>query len=419
MSAPESTRKELRQATAELINGLSRKELLERFAISRVNDLTGLDTIGLPVTSAVRVLSQSISIHTGKGLELAAARAGAIMEAIEFEVAEHPAGLAKLASSSQLPEEEHVPLEDCFPARSSVVNEFTPLAWEEVTNVQNGQKKLIPSDLIWMTSRIKNQPLMHLQMGSNGLASGGSLEDAILSGLYEVLERDAWTLNQFVLDSLGIMPTRTPLAGLPAKLEGILRKLEAAHVKLHLFDITNDYKVPAFGAVILDLSGGCAGTFGGYGCHLDAEVAAIRAVTEAAQARCCYISGARDDMFRRQFLLMRRMDQVKLDQMFNELELGSPLNEYRHVSFPDVRTELRYLLKLIKSRGVNEVYVKELGAYLDARVYVVRVMSPQCEPFRSDQWSPSLRCLSYAERKVKSMAKPQAVEAEEGEEWKI
>jgi len=78
---------------------------------------------------------------------------------------------------------------------------------------------------------------MYFQMGSNGLASGASGEDAILSGLYEVLERDAWTLNQFLLDNCGVLPTRTPLIDLPPRLEAIVRKVRPPGSKSHLFDI--------------------------------------------------------------------------------------------------------------------------------------------------------------------------------------
>jgi len=90
---------------------------------------------------------------------------------------------------------------------------------------------------------------------------------------------------------------------------------------------------------MVDLSGNVAGTFAGFGCHLNAEIAAIRAITETAQARCCYISGARDDLFRRQFLLMKRMDQHKLDAMFSDMPLGLPITSYRVTKFPDVKSE--------------------------------------------------------------------------------
>jgi ribosomal protein S12 methylthiotransferase accessory factor len=403
-----STRKELREATAKAVNALSRKELLEAFGISRIADLTGLDAVGLPTHTCVRALSETVSIHAGKGLEPSFSRCGAIMEAIEFHAGEHPTGPFRIARAIELPEEERLPLEDCFPTRSSIVNELTPIPWEEAVNVQNGAPKLVPSDLLWLVTRIKDQPLMYFQMGSNGIASGGTVEDAILSGLYEVLERDAWTLNQFLLDS-GMLLTRCPLVTTSARVETCLRKIEAADLRLHLFDITTDYKVPVFSAIILDLSGRCAGTFGGYGCHLNAEIAAIRAITEAAQARCCYISGARDDLFRRQFLLMKRMDQTKLHEIFSELPVGAPLSDYRDISFPDVKSELRYLLRLIKQVGISEVFVKEMGSYVNGAVQVVRVFSPQCEPFRFDHWTPGLRCLSYAQRKIKALAEGASV----------
>lgn len=411
-----TSRKELREATAKAVNALSRKELLEQFGISRIAELTGLDSAWLPVYTCVRALSNTVSIHAGKGLTRENARCGAIMEAIEFEAGEHPTGSWQISRAIDIPSERYVPLDECFPCRSSIVNEFTPMAWEEVTNIQNGTTKLIPSDLVWLDTRNKQQPLMYVQMGSNGLASGGSLEDAILSGLYETIERDAWTLNQYLLD-IGFLLHRCPLIDLPPRIESCIRKIEGADLKLHLFDITNDYKVPVFSAIILDLSGQCAGTFGGYGCHLNAEIAAVRAITEAAQARCCYISGARDDLFRRQFLLMKRMDQHKLHTMFEELPMDGPLSEYRTLDFPDVRTELRYLLKLIRQFGVSDVYVKEMGSYLDNKVHVVRVISPQCEPFRFDHWAPGLRCLTYAQRRIDELAKTKT-DDEEADAWK-
>ena len=87
-----------------------------------------------------------------------------------------------------------------------------------------------------------------------------------------------------------------------------------------------------------------------------------------------------------------------------------------------MQTELRYLLKLVKSRGINEVFVKDMGNVLDGAVHVVRVISPQCEPFKFDHWTPTMRCLSYAQRYMEKLAletaPPVAPQLEEGEEWK-
>lgn len=414
-----STRLELRAASAEALNKLTREQLLKEFSISRIASLTGLDNIGLPVYSAVRALSETVAIHCGKGLERDLARAGAVAEAIEFEVGEHPFGPFRLATAMQLPEEERAALEDCFPIRSSIVSEMSIIAWEEVTNVQNGAPKLVPSDLVWMMPRVREQPLQYFQTSSNGLASGASLEDAILSGLYEIVERDGWTLNVYLMDYVGILPKRVPLVNLAPQLESVVQRLEANGLKLHAFDCTTDYQVPIFNATILDLSGENSGTFSGYGAHLDAETALTRAICEAVQGRLCYISGARDDLLRRQFLLMKRLDQMKLDKMFGKLALGSSITEYRKVVFPDVKTELRYLLKLLKSRGVSEVFVKDMGAHAGGALHVVRVLSPQCEPHRFDHWAPGLRCTSYAQRRINELSTQGGTveEPEEEDKW--
>lgn len=419
------SRKELRENVVEKVNALTREELLDGFGISRVAELTNLDTIGLPVFSCVRALAKTISIHSGKGLDPRFSRAGAIVEGIELAAGEQPHGEFRICPAIDIPNQNRLDLIDCFPIRSAILNDLTPIAWEEITDIQSGKKKFIPSDLIWMVGRLKTD-VMHFQMGSNGLGGGCTVEDAILGALYEIIERDAWTLSFFLQDSAGLQPRRSPLIALPPKLEHCVRQIEKAESRLHLFDITTDYNVPAFGAIILDLSGQCAGTFGGYGCHLDAEVAAIRAITEAAQARCCYISGARDDLFRRQFLLMKRMDQDKLDKMFNKLPSSIPITSYKKLNFPDVRAELRYLLRSVKTNGLSQVYVKELGSFLDGTIQVVRVISPQCEAFRSDMWSPSLRCISYTQRKLLEFTRAKVVapvkeeepDEEEGEEWK-
>ena len=124
------TRKELRERTAAAVNSLSRRELLQQFGISRVSELTGLDNAWLPVYTCVRALSETVSIHAGKGLDGPSSRAGAILEGIEFEVAEHPYGgmadvARRLTFIQALMCPPPPPLDDRFPARASAWNQFT------------------------------------------------------------------------------------------------------------------------------------------------------------------------------------------------------------------------------------------------------------------------------------------------------
>jgi hypothetical protein len=66
---------------------------LPRYGITRIAELTGLDTIGMPVYMAVRPLATTVGISQGKGATPLLARIAAVMEAIEICLIErfHPA----------------------------------------------------------------------------------------------------------------------------------------------------------------------------------------------------------------------------------------------------------------------------------------------------------------------------------------
>ena len=62
--------------------------MMSRWGISRVTNLTRLDQLGLPVYASVRPRGKALCVHAGKGLRPEEARIGALMEALEFAVAE-------------------------------------------------------------------------------------------------------------------------------------------------------------------------------------------------------------------------------------------------------------------------------------------------------------------------------------------
>ena len=70
--------------------------------ITRLADLTGLDRIGVPVFAAVRPNSRSVATSQGKGLTPDAARAAALMEAVESWHAERIELPLRLASADEL-----------------------------------------------------------------------------------------------------------------------------------------------------------------------------------------------------------------------------------------------------------------------------------------------------------------------------
>src|ERR1043165_6629990 len=63
--------------------------LAKRAGITRIADITGLDTLGIPVFTAIRPMGTSLSTQQGKGVTVDAGRLSALMESLETYSAEN------------------------------------------------------------------------------------------------------------------------------------------------------------------------------------------------------------------------------------------------------------------------------------------------------------------------------------------
>jgi len=64
------------------------KRFFPVMGITRIADVTGLDTIGIPIVLVCRPNSRSVVVAQGKGLDLMAAKASGVMESVEAFMAE-------------------------------------------------------------------------------------------------------------------------------------------------------------------------------------------------------------------------------------------------------------------------------------------------------------------------------------------
>ena len=81
---------------------LAHKDVL---GITRVANLTGLDRTGIPVVMVCRPNARSSAVFNGKGIDIAAAKASALMEAAETWHAEHVRALLRLATFAEMRED--------------------------------------------------------------------------------------------------------------------------------------------------------------------------------------------------------------------------------------------------------------------------------------------------------------------------
>lgn len=260
-----------------------------RAGITRLAELTGLDTLGIPVFAAIRPMGKSLSTQQGKGTTRDAARISALMEALETWSAENIARPVTRGSYRSLSKKRAVVDIRKLPRAVKKLDLDARLDWIE-GRVLGGESILVPLQSVTLDTTFTKPPIFDIS--SNGLGAGNTLEEAIFQGFCEVLERDAeaaWRRSgsdrRILLDTI---PDRT-----------LVDRITATGARIFLWDISQD--IAAIGCAIMEDPREPAwrplGMYQGFGAHVNPDVAITRAIVEAAQTRLTYIAGGRDDFF--------------------------------------------------------------------------------------------------------------------------
>ncbi|MCV9946348.1 MULTISPECIES: YcaO-like family protein [unclassified Rhizobium] len=294
---------------------------LREFGITRVGLLTALDVLNIPVAFATRPNSHTLSVFQGKGIDNDAAMASAAMEAVETRIAEiAPADLTQATVESM--RAERAAMIDLDNVARCAPDEIgsSPIPWCSGLDILSGGSVFVPWWLVGLDHRGERPP--GFEQSSDGLASGNTPSEAVLHGLCELVERDAWALTQLKSPERLKESRIDPASFGDAVIDVMTDRISRAGMKLLLLDMTTDIGVPAFLAVIMPgnlsdrVDARWSHVCGGCGCHPDPVRAALRAITEAAQSRLTAIAGSRDDFSPR---IYQRFDKSAAMQQVVEL----------------------------------------------------------------------------------------------------
>ncbi len=139
---------------------------------------------------------------------------------------------------------------------------FDPSAkieWSSVWSLRDGRFKYLPTSLLYFF--YSGPAAFHAD--SNGCAAGNTLEEAIVQGFLELVERDAyaiWWYNRL----------RRP-------------EVDQSGRRLWVLDVTSDLGVPTYVAILHWMQNGQENIEFGSGAHFDSRIALLRALTELNQ----------------------------------------------------------------------------------------------------------------------------------------
>lgn len=268
--------------------------LLPRFGISRVSDITRMDRLGLPVWASVRPRGQLLRVHAGKGLQPMDAQVGALMEALEFAVAEPlrtpwvcarmPAGDVEAQFAGRLRVQDFAPLLGVDITAGRLVD---TVACDDLLCTQPVQ---LPAELVFLPYTPVDGASV-FGWSSNGLASGNSSDEATLHALFEVLERDALSMNRAADAARWVLPET-----LPEPFRSLVAHWRTLGLATSVRQVPSAVGLACFDACLHEPDSSSVNLAAGSGAHLDSGIALSRAICEAAQSRLSHVHGGRDDI---------------------------------------------------------------------------------------------------------------------------
>jgi ribosomal protein S12 methylthiotransferase accessory factor len=360
------------------------QRLMPVLGITRIANVTGLDSVGIPVVMVTRPNARSLAVAQGKGLTLEAARVSGLMESIESYHAEHILLPLRLAAYEEV-RYTHAVADVALlpPVAAHRFHPQRPLLWIEGWDLLSRAPAWLPFESVHTDYTTLPRELSGAFVASsNGLASGNHVLEAFCHALYEVVERDATTLF-YLADPAAQAQRRVDLASIDDPDScAVIERFHAAGLLVGVWEITSDIALPAFVCRVADAQPNPLRPLyaaEGAGCHSSAGIALVRALLEAAQARLTMIAGSRDDWLRHEYA--RALDPATVERRRAEIAVGRPQRTFTQAAHPpgdSFAADLSDGLERLRAVGITQAIMVDLSRR-EFGIPVVKLVVPGLE----------------------------------------
>jgi ribosomal protein S12 methylthiotransferase accessory factor len=163
------------------------------------------------------------------------------------------------------------------------------IEWSPVWSLRDQRFRYLPTSFLYFFYR-GGSDVGYIHADSNGCAAGNTIEEAILQGFLELVERDSyaiWWYNR-------LSRPEVDLGGFDDSYVRDLRvQFAETGRRVWMLDITSDLGIPSYVALSHSIENGEDFIEFGSGSHFDARIAALRALTELNQFLSLGLSAGR------------------------------------------------------------------------------------------------------------------------------
>ncbi|MEO1375134.1 MAG: TOMM precursor leader peptide-binding protein [Cyanobacteria bacterium J06635_10] len=152
------------------------------------------------------------------------------------------------------------------------------IEWTPIWSLTHQEFKYLPTAYCYYGYQPSYKP--DCWADSNGCAAGNTIEEAILQGFMELVERDAvalWWYNRLQKPRVDLDSFDQPY------FQELKQYYQTINREIWVLDITSDLNIPVFAAISKRSDRSVEDIVLGYGAHFDAKIAISRALTEVNQ----------------------------------------------------------------------------------------------------------------------------------------
>jgi len=311
---------------------------------------------------------------TGKGATLPQARASAIMELLErFSAASYEYKLLYTYNEIKdiVPDFKlFFPLLKHVPDEKEVVEELSdiPLYWTPAYNLTKNQNTFVPQ----IYAEI---------VGSNGLSAGNSIEEAILQGICEIIERHV--VSNIDLNKIDTATIKFDSITHPLAIE-LINKYKNIKMNLILKDFTLDMEIPTIGVIGYYEKGidEYEWRYVAAGTHTDPIKALFRTLTELPQyiknppvMMSKYIRSPKEfiqtGFFEKGVIItgvLEKEDSCYIENSTKEINF----EKIKNYSKQDIKDEIEMCVDILAKKGIEILVINKTHPVLN--IPVVRVV---------------------------------------------
>ncbi len=252
--------------------------------------------------------------------------------------------------------------------------------WTPVWSLTERRHKYLPTSMLY-SMPAEQRGMADLFADSNGCAAGNTVEEAILQGFYELVERDAfaiWWYNQLQVPEIDLSSFDDEFLALATDYYARYER------EIWLLDVTSDLGIPTFVAISRRRDGATEDIIYGAGAHSHPRIAALRAVCELNQCLTWLPRpGSRDgrpmidDPLALWWWRTSRLDECR----WLSPREGAPrtVTDFHVVETDDSRDDVERCRNLVEEKDMEFLVLEQTRP--DIKMPVVRVIVPGMRHF--------------------------------------